>query len=80
MTTRNQTEETKPVRLLTTEEAATFLALSPRALENWRLQGNSGLAFVKLGGRCVRYRLKDLQEFVAAGLRRSTSDPGPEAG
>ncbi len=79
MTTRKDTNESKPDCLLTTTDAAAFLALSPRALESWRLRG-CGPSFVRLGERAVRYRRQDLQEFVAAGVRRSTSDTGPEAG
>lgn len=65
-------------RLLTTAQAADLLGLSPRTLESSRLKGD-GCRFVKLN-RAVRYRPKDLAEWIAAGLRRSTSDPGPEAG
>ena len=61
-------------RLLTTEQAASVLALSPRALEAWRLQGR-GPRYVKLS-RAVRYRPEDLASWIESGLRQSTSERG----
>ncbi len=63
--------------LLKTKEAAELLKLSPRTLENLRLRGG-GPRYVKLGG-AVRYRTKDLDEWVTVQARRSTSDSGQEA-
>ena len=53
--------------LLDTRAAAEYLALSPRTLEKWRSVG-TGPAFCRLGGgvRGVRYRVADLDAFVAA--------------
>lgn len=45
-------------------EAARILGCSVACLRAWRLQGR-GPAFVRLGRRLVRYRLIDLQEYVA---------------
>lgn len=59
-------------RLLTEGEAAEFLNVSNRTLEGWRTDGD-GPIYVKLR-RAVRYRLSDLQKFIASALRRSTSD------
>lgn len=61
--------------LLTEQETATLLKVSKKAVQGWRYRGG-GPRFVKVG-RCVRYRLEDLQAFVLAALRNSTSDPGP---
>ena len=61
--------------LITEQQAATLLHVSVKALQGWRYRG-AGPRFVKVG-RCVRYRLEDLQTFVLAALRTSTSDPGP---
>jgi predicted DNA-binding transcriptional regulator AlpA len=64
-----------PPRLLRTEEAARWLGLSARTLEKHRCTGG-GPAYRKLGGRVV-YMVDDLQAWVDAGTRRSTSRPGP---
>ena len=63
---------TVPQRLLTTAEAAEFVRLSKPHLEKCRVYGG-GPQFVRLG-RSVRYRIEDLQAWVASGLRRSTSE------
>lgn len=60
--------------LLTTKEASRYLKLRPNTLEIWRLRG-VGVKYCKFG-RAVRYRLSDLQEFVEASVRTSTSDGG----
>ena len=57
--------------LLTTAEAAAFLALKKNTLEIWRVQG-SGPAFIKLGG-AVRYKASDLENFIASRTKASTS-------
>lgn len=53
--------------LLTTREAAEYLGFSPRTLEYWRSQA-AGPAFSRIGGgaRGVRYRVADLDAFIAA--------------
>ena len=61
-------------RLLTAEEAAQYLSVSPKSLETWRTRGG-GPRFVRLRSRAIRYRLNDLTEFVEQGIRASTSDP-----
>ena len=61
--------------LLTEQEAAALLHVTVKAVQGWRYRGN-GPRFVKVN-RLVRYRLEDLQAFVLAALRTSTSDPGP---
>jgi DNA-binding transcriptional MerR regulator len=60
--------------LLSQREAATMLGLSPRTLERYRCTG-FGPAFRKLGRR-VLYRPDDLEAWLAAQLRTSTSDTG----
>jgi hypothetical protein len=60
--------------LLTEQQAAALLGVTVKTLQGWRYRGG-GPAFVKLG-RCVRYRAEDLQDFVTAAVRTSTSDPG----
>lgn len=64
--------------LLTTSEAAHYLRLSAPTLERLRVTGE-GPPFIKLGsGRTSRvvYRRVDLDAFVTARLRSSTSDTG----
>lgn len=57
---------------LSNDQAADFLNLSPRTLEKLRVVGG-GPVFSKLGRRVV-YALEDLQSWVAAKRRASTSD------
>ncbi len=68
-----------PDALLFTGEAAYLLGQSPRTLDEWRRSG-AGPHFLRLGRvRAVRYRRRDLVEWMDGRRRRSTSDPGPEA-
>lgn len=60
--------------LFNTKQAATRLNLSSSTLNKLRLTGG-GPQFVKLGAS-VRYRLDDLDKWVATQVRRSTSDIG----
>jgi excisionase family DNA binding protein len=62
--------------VLPTERAAAYLGLSPKTLETLRTRGG-GPPFLKLGRRVV-YRKTDLDTWVAARVRRSTSDPADE--
>ena len=64
-----------PYALLTPPEAARIFNLSERALENWRHRGG-GPKFVRVSGRCIRYRRGDLLAWIGERLRNSTSDPG----
>ena len=48
--------------VMTNKEAAIFLRVSHRTLEDWRLTGR-GPKFLKLG-RVVRYYLPDLLDFI----------------
>jgi predicted DNA-binding transcriptional regulator AlpA len=45
------------------KEAARFLGLSIQTLRNWR-HLRKGPAYLKVGGRAVRYRLEDLESFL----------------
>jgi len=67
--------------LVPAEEAAGYLGLAAATLARWRLQGKY-LPFVKFGSGKgqVRYRLRDLQTFIEASLRRSTSEEPPALG
>jgi excisionase family DNA binding protein len=50
--------------LLRTAEAASYLALSPNTLRNWRSYGE-GPPALKLGG-AIRYRVEDLDAWIAS--------------
>ena len=67
---------TTPTDLLTTEEAAKYLRLSPRTLERYRVTGE-GPRFLKVGTR-VFYLQSELDKWLKSKWRRSTSDPGPD--
>ncbi len=57
---------------LNTRQAAKLIGLAPNTLEIWRLRG-CGPRFVKFG-RAVRYRLADLETYIEAQTRQSTSE------
>ncbi len=63
-------------RLLTELEAAEILNVEPTTLRRWRWAGHPP-SFLKIGA-AVRYDPADLQEFIEAGRRSSTSDQGTE--
>lgn len=63
-------------RLLTTQEAAERLGVSPRTCEDWRLRG-SGPVYRKLGRRLVRYCPADLEAFAAEGAMTNTGGGRP---
>lgn len=59
-------------QLLTTEEAAAYLGgLKKNTLEGHRVRGE-GCRFVKIG-RLVRYKIEDLDSYIEAQTRTSTS-------
>ena len=64
--------------LLSEAEAAEAIGLTPRYLQEKRRRGD-GPPYVALSTRCIRYRPSDIDEWAAARLRTSTSDPGSEA-
>ena len=61
-------------KYLSTRDAATWLGLSPRTLDRYRVSGD-GPAFHRFGGR-VRYLAADLDDWASARRRLSTSDDG----
>jgi predicted DNA-binding transcriptional regulator AlpA len=60
-------------RFVRTPEAARLLGFSPRTLEKHRCDG-TGPIYHKLGGRVV-YMIADLQAWIDACARQSTSEP-----
>ncbi|HVR73907.1 MAG TPA: helix-turn-helix domain-containing protein [Planctomycetota bacterium] len=53
-------------------EAAEYLGVSTRTLEDWRIRGG-GPPFIRISCKCVRYRLIDLDEWSRQRLATSTS-------
>ena len=68
-----QLEEKLDDQLLTETQAAETLNLSVYALRNWRVRGG-GPKFVKISRRSVRYRRRDLHDWITSLLRSSTSE------
>lgn len=60
--------------LMNQGQAASYLGLSARTLENWRLKGG-GPAFVRMSQRCVRYRREALDLWLMSREVTSTSAP-----
>jgi hypothetical protein len=58
--------------LLTERDASARLGLSVRTLQKWRLLGQ-GPRYLKLG-HALRYDPEELDRFLEAARRRSTSD------
>jgi predicted DNA-binding transcriptional regulator AlpA len=62
-----------PDALLTGREAAALLRLSERTIERHRGAG-TGPRYIALG-RAIRYRRRDLLDWIERSARRSTSEP-----
>ncbi len=62
-------------KLVATPSAAEYLGdFKPNTLEGWRIQG-VGPRFYKIG-RLIRYSLADLDAYIEAQARQSTSQKG----
>ena len=67
-------------RLITEQEAAAFLGVSVRFMQNRRVRGG-GPPYVRISGRCIRYRRRDLIAWANDNLEAHTSArpaPTPE--
>jgi len=62
------------IRLYSEKEAAEMLNISVKTLQAWRFKGN-GPRYYKLG-RCVRYKIEDLEDFLNNNAQNSTSGYG----
>jgi predicted DNA-binding transcriptional regulator AlpA len=60
-----------------TRDLAAYLALAESTVTKMRLTGD-GPPFVKVGPRAVAYRMADVDAWLAARVRRSTSDRGED--
>jgi predicted DNA-binding transcriptional regulator AlpA len=59
--------------LLTGREAAALLRLSERTMERHRTAG-TGPRYIALG-RAIRYRRRDLADYIERSVSHSTSEP-----
>ena len=64
--------------ILDTAAAAAYLGVAPRTLQDWRFRG-VGPKYLAYSSRACRYRVSDLDAWLAQRERTSTSDPGPGA-
>ena len=67
-----------PQALLNQRQTAALIGVSERTLECWRCRG-SGPPFVKISRRAVRYRRKDIDQWVRERVQRSTAEELPTA-
>jgi excisionase family DNA binding protein len=81
MTAQEQTEmadsaelSSSAPELMTREQAATYLGLSPRTLAVWASTGRCDLPMLKLGA-CVRYRKTDLDEWLNSRIVTQSHRP-----
>lgn len=63
-------ERIAPSGLMTTEQAAAYLAVKPATLQVWRSTNRKKLPYVKVGGN-VRYRRQDLDAFINTNLQNA---------
>lgn len=66
-------------KLLNRREAAEYLGVKPQTLATWTCTGRYGLPVVKVG-RSVRYRLADLDAWIARRTMGAVADEGQGAG
>ncbi len=64
--------------LIPEKVAAAFLGLTIRWMQGMRQRGD-GPPYIRISSRCVRYTRIRLREYAEARVRKSTSDPDPEA-
>ena len=58
--------------LLSNNEAARLLGIKPETLAVWRSEQRYEIPYIKVG-RCVRYRLSDLENWISSRLMQSTT-------
>lgn len=58
--------------LLTRGQAASYLGVAEQTLAAWASSGRYDLQFIRVG-RCVRYRVRDLDAWLAARERTATA-------
>ena len=63
--------------LLTRREAAAYLGLKEQTLATWASTKRYGLKYIK-AGRCVRYRVRDLEAFLDSQTVGAVADTDQE--
>lgn len=58
--------------LLTRREAAAYLGVSEQTLAIWKCTGRYNLPYIKIG-RLVKYKLSDLDAFIARNHKTATA-------
>jgi excisionase family DNA binding protein len=71
--THRNVDRSNPSTLLDSWEAADMLGVAKHTLDNWRTAGEPPLPFVRVGKR-IRYRVGDLDAYVAQNVFASTSE------
>lgn len=59
--------------LVSESQASEIIGMKVSTLRYWRITGE-GPAFIKVGGRCVRYKLCDINEWIESRRYRSTAE------
>ena len=67
--------ELNPERLLTRDEVEALFGISRRYLEASAVRGD-GPSMIRVGARMVRYRVRDLRDWIDANRVASTSEQG----
>lgn len=67
---------TMPRRLLTAEEAATYLGIKLNTIQKWTCRHR--LPVVRLSRRAVRYDIRDLDRLIESRKDPVEPPPGPE--
>jgi predicted DNA-binding transcriptional regulator AlpA len=62
----SNTRPTLSDALLNEREVAALTTMSVASLRRWRLQGDAGPKFIKVGGSAVRYRLSDVEAWLSS--------------
>jgi predicted DNA-binding transcriptional regulator AlpA len=68
----NSPPTSDPNTLVDEREAASILCYSVRALQNWRHRGG-GPKFVRVSSRSIRYRRRDLMDWIDSRVVSNTS-------
>jgi predicted DNA-binding transcriptional regulator AlpA len=64
--------------LMDTRAVSALTGIAVATLIRWRYSGKNGPPWVKLSRRCL-YRPEDVERWIAANVRTSTSDTGDSA-
>ena len=55
--------------LLTSVQVAEYLKIHPSTLSKWRCR-KTGPVYIVVGSRAIRYRMKDILDFVESNCRK----------